>query len=401
LAASLVLVVAFGAAAAVAVVSRSSATDRFVAHAEPLTIDVQQLYTALDDADATAAASYLSGSVINTALRDEYDSDIARAESSLAAASRAVAGDDTASARLAAIAAQIPVYTGLVATAQTDNRQAAQPQPIGTAYLREASTLMRTVLLPDTLSAYRAELVNLDAIKGGATGVPWSLTIFLILALAALGVAQRELARRTHRILNLGLLAATVVLVVAAVWSGVAIAVHRADLDDARSQGAARVEALATAADAVIQAHSDEALMLIAHGSDNGAYAQDFTTQLKAASAALANPVAIGPTTTPPLRDASSRLGQWSTLDAHVRTLVAAGDYQAAVTATVGQGSVHAARIGQDLDAEMTAAQRTFVADADAAESALIGLLAIEITAAVLAAVAAGYGINRRLAEYR
>jgi len=393
---TLLATLAFGAAAGQAIASRSSATTRFAARDESVAIDLQQLYTVLDDADATAAAAYLSGPVIAPALRGEYDSDIARAESSLSAASREVAGDDAASARLAAIAAQIPVYTGLVATAQTENQQATSPQPIGTAYLREASTLMRTTLLPDTLSAYRSEITATGAAKSAATGVPWSLTIWLVLAFAALIAAQRQITRRTRRVINPGLLAATALVLVAAVWTGVSLGAHRSRLDDALGQ-ATRIQTLATAADAAIQAHADEALMLIAHGSDNGAYAQDFTAQMKTATGTLNS----AGSATPRLTDADGRLRDWSTVDGKVRASAAAGDYEGAVATAIGGGSSDAARVGEDLDAEMTGAQRVFVDDANAAASALGGLAAGEIVLAVLAAAAAGYGVNRRLAEYR
>lgn len=393
---TLVLTLAFGAAAGEAIMARSSATGQFAARDESLAIDLQQLYTVLDDADASADAAYLSGPVIGTALRDEYDSDIARAESSLSAASREVAGDEAASARLAVIATQIPVYTALVATAQTENRQAVSPQPIGTAYLREASTLMRGTLLPDTLSAYRAELATTVSAKAAATGVPWLTAVLLVLALAALVAAQRQISRRTRRVINPGLLAATGLLLVTAAWTGAAAGAHRTHLDDALSQ-ATRIQTLASAADAAIQAHADEALMLIAHGSDNGAYAQDFTAQTRAATAALDS---VAPAT-PPLTDAAGRLRDWSAADAKARVSAAAGDYQAAVATALGGGSADAVRLAADLDGEMTGAQRAFVDDTNAAASALGGLLAGQIILTVLAAAAAGYGVNRRLAEYR
>lgn len=406
LVASLVIAVVFGIVATAVVASTSSATDQFTTHAEPLVVDLQQLYTTLDDADATMAAAYLSGPVIASPRRDEYDSDVARAESLLAASTRAVAGNDAASARLAAIAAQIPVYTGLVATAQAGNRLATAPQPLGTAYLNEASNLMRSVLLPETLAAYQTQRTSLDAVQGDATGIWWLLLAVQAVTLVVLGVAQRQIARRTRRVLNPGLLTATVVLVAAIGWTTVAMVVHREHLGDARSQGTARIEALGIAAEAAIQAHSDEALTLIAHGSDNGAYANDFTGQIQTASAALNDPVLAGGAATAQVTDARDQIATWSALDAQVRAKIVSGDYQAAVTATLGGGpsggtSAVAARIGGDLNAAMTAAQRTFVTDGDAARSALSGLLAAEIIAAVLIAAAAGYGINRRLAEYR
>ncbi len=392
---TLALTLAFGATAGLAIAARSSATNEFAARDESVAIDLQQLYTVLDDADATADAAYLSGPVIGKALRDQYNSDIARAESLLSAASRGMAGDEDASARLAAIAAQIPVYTSLIATAQTDNRQSTSPQPIGTAYLREASTLMRSTLLPYTLNAYQDELAATTAAKAAATGMPWLMTFWLVLALAVLVVAQRQISRRTRRVINPGLLTATGLLAIAALWTISALGAHRTHLNDALNE-ATQIRTLATAADAAIQAHADETLMLIAHGSDDGEYARDFSVQTKTANTTLS---AVG--TTPRLTDAANRLRDWEGVDKKVRDLAAAGNYQAAVTAAHGGASTDAVRIGNDLNAEMTAAQRHFVDDANAAASALGGLLAGEVILALLAAAAAGYGVNRRLAEYR
>jgi hypothetical protein len=49
----------------------------------------------------------------------------------------------------------------------------------------------------------------------------------------------------------------------------------------------------------------------------------------------------------------------------------------------------------------MTRTQSAFVDETRAASANLSGLVAGEIVLAVLAAGAAGYGLNRRLAEYR
>ncbi|MEY9857098.1 hypothetical protein ABH935_002706 [Catenulispora sp. GAS73] len=393
---TLVLCALFGVTGAAAIAARSSDVDRFAGHIEPLAVDLQQLYTALNDADATAASAYLSGSVVGDPLRDEYNADIAKAESCLASASRAAATDDTVSARLAAIAGRIPVYTGLVATAQTDNRDAVEPQPIGTAYLREASTLMRANLLPDALAAYQAEVGSLDETEH-AVDRPWrALEVVLVLALAALVVAQLQLARRFRRRLNPGLLLASGTLLVAGVWSSTAVGYQNAHLT-AASDRASRIRTLATASDSAIEAHADEALTLIAHGSDAGAYTQDFTAQLKTAVSAAAS---VKPPTAQ-LDDVATRLRDWSAVDTRVRAAADAADYRTAVATALGAGADDAARIADDLNAEMTGTQSAFVDETRAASADLSGLVAGEIVLAVLAAGAAGYGLNRRLAEYR
>jgi L-fucose isomerase-like protein len=140
-------------------------------------------------------------------------------------------------------------------------------------------------------------------------------------------------------------------------------------------------------------------LMLIAHGSDNGTYALDFTAQLKTATTALQS-VGTG-TSTSGLADVAARLRAWTVADGQVRTAVTAGDYDSAVAIALGTGSTDAAHIAADLNAEMTGAQRAFADDSNSAGSALDGLPAGLVAAGILAAIAAGYGVNRRLAEYR
>ena len=65
---------------------------------------------------------------------------------------------------------QLPVYTGLVETARVYNRQGL---PLGAAYLREASGLMRDKLLPAAKQLYRTETGRLADDRDGAAGFPW------------------------------------------------------------------------------------------------------------------------------------------------------------------------------------------------------------------------------------
>ena len=89
---------------------------------EPLTLDAQQIYRGLSDADAAAASAFLSGGLEPAAARQRYDADISQAALGIEAAAALVGPSGSASKDLAALSAGLPVYAGEVGTALADNR---------------------------------------------------------------------------------------------------------------------------------------------------------------------------------------------------------------------------------------------------------------------------------------
>jgi hypothetical protein len=158
------LCLVWGVVAAWVVSQRTAGADDVVSTSETLSLDGQQIYRALSDADATAASAFLSSGLepINGTAR--YRGDIAQAAAHLYSAT-AAAGHSPAARDLATLSAGLPVYTGEVQTARADNRLGL---PLGAAYLQEASKLMRGTLLP----AARSVSAQADAqlASGQATG---------------------------------------------------------------------------------------------------------------------------------------------------------------------------------------------------------------------------------------
>src|SRR5438034_1769482 len=155
-----------GTAGVVGVMQRSARVDGVRNGSGPLTVQAQQLYRSLSDADATVAAAFLSNGIEPAALRQRYQDDIAAASAALSAVTAGAGTDRDSVARLAA---QLPVYTGLIDTARTYNRLG---RPLGAAYLREASGLMRTELLPAAQRLYAAETGQLRADRTGGASFP-------------------------------------------------------------------------------------------------------------------------------------------------------------------------------------------------------------------------------------
>ncbi len=235
-----------------------------IAGTEPLSFDAQQIYQSLSGADATEAAAFLAGTE-PAAARSQYLADIARAETYLEAAT-AAAGNQGPGSELTVLSTEIPVYTGLVETARADNLQGLA---VGAAFLGEASYLMRTALLPAANRLYQQQNARLSAADQQATGLPILAVLVALAAGYVLLRGQRWLRRRTHRRLNYGLAAASVVGLVSLAWLLTAVTVARVQLLDARDHGSGPVQALAKADIAALRAHADESLTLINRSGDD------------------------------------------------------------------------------------------------------------------------------------
>ena len=293
----LLLSLAWGVLAALTADQHASAAANVVAVSEPLSLDAEQIYQSLSDADATAANAFLAGGLEPAAARQRYEADITQAAIRIEAASalvgssaartqlpghlaqRASAAGSAIGDDLATLSGQLPVYTDEVGTARADNRLGL---PLGAAYLREASALLRGTLLPSASDIYTRESGLLTSASAQATGLP----LVVVAVVIALGIgyvlyrSSRWLARHTHRVVNYGLLLAALAGLVSLVWLAGAFAVGRADLLHAQQQGSAPAQAFARAEVAALQAHADESLTLIDNSGDD-AYQRDFLAQQK------------------------------------------------------------------------------------------------------------------------
>jgi hypothetical protein len=393
------LVLALGLATYLRTAGSDSAIGHAATNAEPLSVAAEDVYRSLSDADATAAALFLSGAQVQTGGLQRYNSDIQRVSSGLSAISAQSGTSPPLHDAVGQILADLPAYTGLVGTAQADSRQ---DLPVGAAYLREASALMRSALLPAAQRVLGVQTDRLAADDAAAgSGQQWALGA-AALALTALCLVQAFLVRRTRRLLNPGMAAAT--LLVLALGSWVAIASGGA----ADAAGAARghrnaADALTSADLAVLQAHGDELLGLAARGEDVGSYEGDF----KAVSARLGE--LLGSARGPDFSDARTAYQGWMKDHGalvHLETSPQADNQAnlgalAEVTATATGTGGYFARIDGDLRAAAPVEQAAYLAAIGEGGADLRGL-ANGGTALALAALAAGsFGVNRRLREYR
>ncbi len=402
------LCLAWGGVAAWTVSQHASAAGDVVTTSEPLSLDAQQIYRSLSDADATAATAFLSGGLEPLAARHRYQADIAQAAGRLEAAT-AAAGDSGAGAQLATLSADLPVYTGEVETARADNRLGL---PLGAAYLREASSLMRGTLLPAARDVYTRENARLAAASGQATGLPL-VAVAVVIAIVAgyiLYRAQRWLSRRTHRVVNRGLLVASVAGAVSLLWLITAFTIARYDLLRAQNNGSAPVEALAQADIAALQAHADESLTLINDSGDDSSQADFLAVQKKLGPGpgtllTVAAATSGGSPGAGAAAAAETDATVWYAAHRQVRSLDDNGKHADAVASATGSGPADSGTLFGRLDAGLTSAissdQVVFQSSARSGRDAFTGLEAGVIVLSLLMAAGCAWGLTRRLAEYR
>ncbi len=316
-------------------------TEQVLDRTEPLAFAAQSLYVSLSAADAGAATAFLSGGIESPQVRDTYEQALAEAAAALAEAT-AGATDARSRAIVARIAADLPTYTGLVETARANNRQGF---PVGSAYLRQASDLMQTSLLPqaEQLNQARFAAVREDQRHIGA--LPMTTIVLLLLVLLACAIGSVLLLRRTNRLVNAGVALAAAAALLAIVWAAGATLTAAQLLDTGDTGAGARVENLAGARILAQQARTDETLALITRGDITAPEASfqthtvDLEKRLAAAGAADS--------------EAARALTNWTAGHNAQRTAYEKADYAGAVTQAIGTGPDSSATSFARLDREL------------------------------------------------
>lgn len=195
---------------------RQDAITNLISNTEPMSATAQDLFTSLSLADTIAATGFVQAGVELPATRENYQRAIQR---SALAATQTAAGLGTEPSRelelIGQIQTQLPVYTGLVEIARTNNRLG---NPVGVAYMSQASSLMRTSILPAARELLDSSNNSLNEKQQALARPQWIPISGLAAALILLILAQRWLALKTRRRLNRGFLAATAFMTVALLW---------------------------------------------------------------------------------------------------------------------------------------------------------------------------------------
>ena len=408
-----VLIVAaavFAVLAATSVNERGNAADSAANETEPLMSEAVGLYAALSDADATAATTFLTGGLESPDRRRRYLADLRVASERLTTLTPRVRSAGAARAAAQDLGTQLHLYAGQIETARANNRQRL---PVGAAYLRRASTLMREQMLPAAKRIYALEARRLadNYHTGTADRTLLMVVAGAVVLLAVLLAAQVYIARLTHRFFNVPLVAATAIIVGLTSWILIAFVIEQNSLAAARDKGSDSVQVLSAMRILALRAQADESLSLVARGGGQEHLA-DFDAVMEAllgdqAGEGLtreAAAVARRTGSSDEVAALAATLDRYRMLHEEIAAMEANGDFDGAIRRAVAPGAKQA-RVSEQLNAELgkqiTSAQERFDAEAADATSALKGLW-IAIPLLVTLATGLGLlGLRARIVEYR
>ncbi|QKT06099.1 hypothetical protein HUN08_01995 [Gordonia sp. X0973] len=400
--------------ASVTLNGRTHTLQQLISRAEPIAESSQVLFSSLSIADASANSAFISGGLEPVELRKRYSDAIASASAALITAANSPdeeggplsASDDPVHNDLVALTVNLPVYTGLVETARANNRLG---NPVGSAYLNEASGLMQETLLPAAQRIYEQRTSAIAQPQQVLTRPPYLVYGTLFAMIAALVAAARFLERRTRRRLNLGILVSLVAMSAGTVWLLIAGLTSVASTNTARVEGADPLHALTSARISLQQARSAQTLSLVRR--DQTALNDNFTDATRGVAEVLnklADDYESGRNKALPIGDINSArqtLVEWQTTDRDIGKRLAAGDYLGARDLTVGTGPTSAATYYADVDSaivrSITKARSAFRDNIYTAGRLLAFSSSGIAVLAVIAAVAVPVGMYDRIREYR
>ncbi|MBX5486556.1 MAG: hypothetical protein IRZ17_08060 [Mycolicibacterium hassiacum] len=380
--------------------NRQQALTTVLEHTEPLSFAAGRLYTTLSVADAAAATAFIAGAEPHD-VRQRYEQAITDASVAVTQASSGLT-DESLVQLLGRINAQLAVYTGLVETARTNNRAG---NPVGSSYLSEASALMQNHILPSAQQLYEATSERVDAETTASTRIPGPV-ILVVLATLLFGVfANRWLARRTRRRINIGLVAGGLAVLIMLVWVGTALIMSTANSRSANATAAQSLKTITNLAITAQQARADETLSLIRRGDVDirkQSYHRRIDDMQRQLAEFLDKDRAVNKTD---LAEAGRLLEKWRAADDRISAYIAVGNYQAATQVALGTGEDDATSAFNKLDAALTEgieeSRQALRSDIVDAHRVLSGATVGAAVLSVLAAIAVALGLWPRLSEYR
>ncbi|WP_407343077.1 hypothetical protein [Pengzhenrongella phosphoraccumulans] len=357
-------------------------------------VRLQDIQTSLVRADADATNAFLVGGLEPVEQRRDYDAAVERAARQVAFAARAQPADGDA---LAALGAAIQRYTGGVVQARATNRQGL---PLGAQYLREASAGLRADALPLLEALNQANQDRVTTEFAAARRAQALVAVAGLVALALIAGAMVWIARRSHRILNVPLLAAGVVVLVVLVAGVAVLGSVSATVGTVKTGSYAAARALAGARISAFDAKANESLTLISRGS-GAAFETAWAASSEATTTRLADAVAVDGGSA----DLEPAWAAYTALHREIRALDDGGGWDQAVAAAVSRepGSANAAFDSFDTRSaeQLTSAGAATTSALTDAQSGLTLAGWLCVLAGLGAAVLAWWGLSQRIEEYR
>ena len=371
---------------------RAAAVDNARAEATHL-VTVQAGHTRLLTADALAPRTILTATPLETTLMNHYG--YAVQEATIRAAHEAGHAQDRDA--LASAAAGVQQYAREVERAQQLARDGDSRSP---AVLQAAQRELQREVLPRLDAVGVGSRARLAADLDRAGDARLVVVVALAVSVLVLALVQVWLARRTRRVVNVGLVLATLATV-AAGWFAVGVLADSAKAGDSAARRAPVVEDLVAARLGIFRAFAAEGVALLPHprGTTAAEFEPAWRRDIDLAREALGRVPS----------DVSSELVELlavhTTAHDQIRTLLEQGDRAAALQTATDPSDTGGAGSAENLDVTTSAAlARSVYSLDDAFARAGDGLRLAGwscLVAGIAVAVLGWWGIGRRLAEYR
>jgi hypothetical protein len=208
-------------------------------------------------------------------------------------------------------------------------------------------------------------------------------------------------------LLNVPMVAATVLAVVVLVGVGVQVLSEASQASRARNRSYASINALAQVRTAAFRAKGDESLTLIGRGNGT-AFDDDFNKQVAPLTPLLdqARAVSLSTPEKAAIDTATTDLQRYLSVHKQIRDLDNGGQFDKAVQLAVGGGTASQANqtfaaFDNQVTEALNASQADFVSLGKAARHRLTGLTAALVVMVLVAAALSLYGFQQRISEYR
>lgn len=399
-----VAIFAAGYAMSVSSDTRQAHLDELITNTEPVSYNAHVLYTSLSIADTTATTGFVQAGIEGPINRVRYNTAIDRAS---IAATDTAASADTSNERLMELVTEIqrylPIYTGLVETARSNNRAG---NPVSVAYMAEASSMMRNDILPMAAELYNMTSRAVSDQQMNMMRPQWVPLSGLLAALGMLLVAQWWLMRITRRRVNKGFALATVLMLVATIWVAAADWTTWQAGTKGFEEASGPLKSMTTARIYAQQTRTTETLSLVRRQSVQGS-----TTGFNATISQLKRSIneyeqsshADTPEHQELIRQVRNSMDTWSHEHDQFTVFLRNGDYSVAVATALGTDDEGLSSF-ESLDlalAELISDSRTSMRSYIESGLAATSLVAISVLILSVASVVALWiGIRPRLQEY-
>lgn len=373
--------------------TRTDATGDGGVRLASLDYDTAELYEALEGANASAATGIGADRTTSPTALASYGSYVTSAYLRLDHARGQLEPDGSGAAAAESIAYELPRYTAAVDAAQALRDLNAPQAQID---LSSAGQLMSSTILPTADLLQREQRDALAADYQQASGIPIAVALLGLVTLVGLVTVSVREARRTRRILNIGLVVAVLATVLALAWWTTATVIASGHLADVREHNLTASE-LAQVRIIMLQARGTETAALeggaqtASASSTDSQLAGDFDQVLRPGGlldTARPGPGSASPEPIPDLDTIRTAVTAWRTAQ-RVHGAGSDGSRVAFTQLTTTLGNAIDSERGQRTDALA------------AASTAFTGLAIGPAALLVLAALATALGIRVRLLEYQ